>query len=75
MVIPAGANVENPIKDDAFMARIDAAKRVNGNGTTEFELTNSVTGTKFTFEWRHPHTQTQGSGGGGDPSYWRLERK
>ena len=50
--IPSGVDVENPIEDAAFMARIGANKIfcfINS-----FELKNEVTGTRFTFKWCKP---------------------
>ena len=49
LVIPPCADVDNPLEDAAFLARIGA------NEICEipnwFELENAVTGTRFTFEW------------------------
>ena len=51
---PHGADMENPIEDDAFMARIGAKRRTSGafekmENCAEYELTNAVTGTQFVF--------------------------
>ena len=51
-----GMDVDDPIKDAAFMARIGAKQRTIGafekteNGTS-YELTNVENGTKFPFGW------------------------
>ena len=47
--IPTDSNVENPIEDAAFMARIGAKKICSFPNF--FELKNAVTGTRFTFMW------------------------
>ena len=52
--IPVGMDLENPTEDAAFMARI-GAKQIGAfeqiEKGTEYELANSVTGTKFAFAW------------------------
>ena len=45
--ILSGMELDDPIKDADFMARI-GAKQING--TTKYELTNAETGTKFAFQ-------------------------
>ena len=50
--IPDGANVEDPTKNSAFMARIGAKQRsidTNQFYGTEYVLTNAVTGKPFAF--------------------------
>jgi len=51
LLIPRGADVDNPIEDAALMARI-GAHRICGFATW-FELKNTATGTRFTFAWHN----------------------
>ena len=47
--IPLSADVDNPIEDDAFLARIGANEICDFSNW--FELKNTATGTRFTFQW------------------------
>ena len=54
--IPLGMDMDNPIKDAAFMARIGAKQRTigafeNTEKGTSYELANVENGTKFAFGW------------------------
>ena len=49
LYIPPGSDVDDPIEDDAFMARI-GAKEICGF-THLFEMKNTVTGMRFTLRW------------------------
>ena len=47
--IPLSADLDNPIEDADFMAKI-GTKKVCGFPNW-FKLKNAVTGTRFTFQW------------------------
>ena len=45
--IPRAEDMDNPIEDAAFLERIGA----NRLDSSEYELKNTATGTRFTFTW------------------------
>ena len=59
LMIPRGADVDNPIEDAALMARIGAKKICDI--ATFFELKNAATGTRFTFYWSEIYGAKEGS--------------